>query len=197
MILLWIETALLFMQIILGAKEFTIFKITSNWWQSREDRASDRDRLESAGASAKEKLVQSRQPRNLKSWVRTSRGIEKHARQFILEDTDRQDFGNRAFAAVVELRPTASTDEKWTSMSQRTWKLISAEALTNKDLKFVHISTYFTKIFYDTELNMKLMEQYDGHEFWHSSKMLKIGTKKNELTYSIVLPTNPEWNIRA
>ena len=42
---------------------------------------------------------------------------------------------------------------------------------------------------------MKLTEQYDGHTFCHSGKMLKVGTKKNGLTYSVVLLTNPEWSV--
>ena len=41
---------------------------------------------------------------------------------------------------------------------------------------------------------MKLTEQYGGHTFGHSWKMLKIGTRKNGLPYSVVLPTNPEWS---
>ena len=48
---------------------------------------------------------------------------------------------------------------------------------------------------YDMEVVMKLTEQYDGHAFCHSGKMLKVGTKNNGLTYSVVLLTNPEWSV--
>ena len=50
-------------------------------------------------------------------------------------------------------------------------------------------------VFCDTEAVMKLPEQYDGHTFCHSWKMLKIGTKKNGLKHLVVPPTNPERSI--
>ena len=49
--------------------------------------------FESAEASPIEAQVPSRQPGNMKSWPRISRGIEQYARQFILEDTERQSCG--------------------------------------------------------------------------------------------------------
>ena len=68
--------------------------------------------LEFAGTLVTEVQVPSRQPRHLKSWVRFSRGIEQCARQFVPKDIEHQNSGfwSRAFAAVVEVRVTASAD---------------------------------------------------------------------------------------
>ena len=49
--------------------------------------------FESAGALVTEVQVPSRQPGNVKSWVRISRGISQHARQFVLKDTEHQSSG--------------------------------------------------------------------------------------------------------
>ena len=53
-------------------------------------------------------------------------------------------------------------------------------------------------VFCDTEVVTKLTEQHDGHTCCSSQEMLrklKIGTKKNGSTYSVVPPKNPEWSI--
>ena len=53
----------------------------------------------------------SRQPGHVKSWVRSSRGVHRHARLFTPKVTEPK-FWSRAFASVIELRATASTDAR-------------------------------------------------------------------------------------
>ena len=134
------------------------------------------------------------------------KGIERHTAHFIRKHTVHLSSG--AVLSPQSLRcgrPRAQTQGEQSQVkckavpkpkfvtigfSQRNWKIYSAQAEHKKDCEFTkHVRSY------DTEVIMKRTEQYDGHTFQHSWKMLKIGTKKNGLTYSVVPPTNLECRI--
>ena len=103
-------------------------------------------------------------PGNKKSWVRISRGLEQHTRQFVPTETDHQNLEDVSLQQSVGCgRPSAQETggnspvrhkaapkpkPKLISIgfSPQVWKMTHAEALTKRDCEFVHISQHFTKI---------------------------------------------------
>ena len=117
--------------------------------------------FKSAGTLVTELQVPS-QFGNLKSWVRISRGLDKHARHCLPTETDHQNSEAASSQqprscgrprAQVTSRPSpvrykAAPKPKLFSIgfSQRVWKPIQAKALTKRDCEIVSISRHVTKI---------------------------------------------------
>ena len=140
------------MQRILRAKEFSKFEISNNFVNVHVGIGplTEIRVFESIGTWVTKVLVLPRQPGNLKSWMRISRGIEQHARQFIHKDTEQQNSG-----AVLSTQssscgpPRAQTQGEQSptkykaaplpksmslGFSQRIWKIIPAKAKHKREL---------------------------------------------------------------
>ena len=91
-------------------------------------------------------------------------GIEQNARQFIPKDTEHQNSGAVAFASVFELRATASTDARYT-FDSKVQSCTKAKAYFDWIIVNSQTCPSTSRILHDTEVVMRLAEQYDGHMF--------------------------------
>ena len=113
--------------------------------------------------------------------MRVSRGVEKYARQSTLKDTENNSSGavlspkspscGRPRAQTQgdqsQVRYKAAPKPKLVSimLSQRIRKTIPAEAKLERDCESKKQIPNTSRRFYDTEVDMMLTEQYDGHRW--------------------------------